>query len=171
MKRMTNNLIIALLVLLISFTSQAQVMETTYTPQTTCAAIDALIKEAPNGFYKYHGQQVDERNITSLFVFPGADKSTIEMNSGVPVFKAYLEESNDKDLLLKRYDEVSAEIKACLKRKYVVTEIMKDDGIGRIMEVTRKRRKRNKAKIFLEFSKADMSTASYYLRLNVMNED
>lgn len=158
-------------VILTATVSRAQEASNDKMPATLCESIDALLSEAPNGFYKYQGEQLNEKLMNSLFAFPGSYKSTIEMNSGVPVFKAYLEESNDKDVLLKSYDTAAADIKSCLSKKYVVEEKMMEDGIGRMMIVKHKRRKRNKVKIFLEFSKADMATASYHLRLNVMNEN
>lgn len=136
-----------------------------------CEAINSLMQEAPNGFFKYQGEQFDERNMNSLLAFPGAYKSSIEMNSGVPVFKAYIEESNDKELLLQKFETVSSEVKSCLGKKYVLEEILQDDSTGKMLIVKHKKEKKNKVKVILEFSKADMSTASYYLRLNVMNEN
>ncbi len=136
---------------------------------SVCEAINSLMREAPNGFFKYQGEQFDERNMNSLLDFPGAYKSRIEMNSGTPVFKAYMEESNNKKLLLEKFESISMDVKNCLGKKYIVEEILHDGDTGKMLMVKHKNEKKNKAKIFIEFSKADMSTASYYLRVNVMN--
>lgn len=145
-------------------------MSTPILAQDICTTIDKLMVNAPSNFTEYKGEKIDNHKSKSKLELHGAQKCNIEEHQGKHVFKAYFEESNDRDVLLEQYDKVSTEIKACLSKKYAIEEKLEDDGIGKIMVITQKKGKDNGVRIYLEFSKATMADASYSLRLTAHQE-
>ena len=138
--------------------------------QDVCSAVEELIENAPSDFTACTGEQIDEAKSKSTLEFPGAYQCNIETDADKKVFKAYFAESNDKHSLSEKYETVAKDLRKCLGRKYSVEEKLQDDETGKMMVIRKKRGKYSNVLVYLEFSKADLAHASYYLRLTAHEE-
>lgn len=133
--------------------------------QDMCSVVDKLMKNAPTNFAACTGEKIDDTKSKSVLEVPGAYQCNIETAENKQVFKAYFAESSDKNALIEKYDAVAAELKKCLGKKYIIEEKLQDDDTGRMLIIRKKKGKYSKVKVYLEFSKAELASASYYLRL------
>jgi len=136
-----------------------------------CTELHDLVKAAKSGFSTYKDAPIDSVRFQSKKLFPGSRRCFIKIEEdGKQVFKANIDKSSDKEELLKEYDEYLTLLQSCLDKGFKTEERLKEDGIGKMFSARKAKGRKGSIQIFLEFTKAEMATVTYYLRLTVHYE-